>query len=620
MMPRRTAVLTSFSLGLGVCGGIWIFLSLYGELRSAVVAAGLTPGLLAAIIAIANYRFRKGVRTEGRRDGWSWNALELVLGLILVLLAVAAFGPPYGDAVAFYMAWPKVVAASGLLAPLPGYEWFSTIWTVGEMHFAALMTLGGEPAAKFFIWIVVLACVGWVWELSTECGLERRGRLLATAMVLTSPAFGLVSWDGKSDLVAVAPALGAVWWTLQLRRPMHALAIVVTGCLAGTATAAKLSYLPPLGALLMVLVVWRYRVDERSIGRSMVGATAGAIGICVAAAITILPQIVKNQVLFAQPLAPMLIFDNGHVACCASANDVWYSPSVVRRIILTFPFAVSFGNYWAQYGVISPLVIGLLPFLMLWRPGGEPFRQLRWLSIGAVAGMVAWLAVAPSQMAPRYFLAPLLLFAILAAWLGQIASRESPRLLRHFVPLAAIALAIGTMPWIYGHVTEAAEYTSSQAAMPKQLSPIEEQRVADIVNMRARKGSRILLVSYYRYFFRPDLLQCLASGPVLDREDYLALRDFAPDDLRAVTNEVSQLKRVDGPVLWKLDIDLVVWEKALQPDFGVDPNVAHVIYENEHWVVYSVVPSDANEKTRRLRLCQPAGPGRWAVETRPPPA
>jgi hypothetical protein len=614
-MPRLVTVLTCFSMGLGIYAGIWIFISLGGWLHPSGVFACLVPGLV-AVAAAARHAFGNIFNCVLRhRDIPTWDALELFLGLILGLLAVAAFGPPIGDAVAFYMAWAKVIAASGALAPLPGYELFSNIWIVGEMHFAAIMTWGGEPAAKFFIWFVVLASVGWIWELSARCGLERRGRLLAVCIVLTSTAFGFLSWDGKTDLVAVPPALGAIWWALSPRSSGKALWVVMIGSLAGTAVAAKLSYLPPLGAALMVLIFRHYLASEPPTRRWAFRSLGDAAAIGLAAVLILLPQFIKNYVLFAQPLAPILIFHDGHVACCGYANDVWYSPPVVQRIILTFPFAVSFGTYWAQYGVLSPLMIGFLPFALLWRPdSGEPFNQLRWMTLAAVVGMIAWLVVAPSQMAPRYFLAPILLFAILAAWLGQTASREAPRILRPIFPFMAIASAIVVMPWLYQHASEALRYTWREVAIAPPESPIEEKRVADVVNAQARQGDRILLVSYYRYFLRPDLLQCLASGPYLDLQDSRAVQEL---DLSGVgSGNFVQLKRVDALIAGRLGLDFILQEKARDPDFSVDPTVAKPIYEDTRWTVYRVIiPDESGAAKEPRRHCRPVGNGHWTVKT-----
>jgi hypothetical protein len=592
-IPRLVELLTSFSVGLGLYAGIWICVGLWGQLRAPIVLACLIPGLMGAAAFAAVGRIR--AREAHSEANPLWNVLALIIGVILVLLAIAAFEPPAGDALAFYMAWPKVIAASGILTPLPGYEFFSSVWTVAEIHFAALMTWGGEPAAKFFIWLVVLASVTWMWELSALTGLELRGRVLSTCIVLTSTAFLLVSWDGKTDLLAVPPALAAVWWILSSPTPVDKLALILVGCLAGTSVAAKMSYAPSLGAILLVLVFWKYASSGGRFTKRILEALVAAGLIGIAATIILLPQVLKNQVLFGQPLYPVFYFAAGGVKwLSALMGAVWYSPSVTRRIVMTFPLAVSFGNYWAQYGVLSPLVIGLLPLLLLWHPGSAPpHSRLRWLTVSAIAGIGAWLAIAPSQMAPRYFLAPILLFAILPAWLGEVASREGPWTLKLAIPVSAIVVATGVAFWIYTHAFQAAQYTLSQFGIPvlgqMQGHSIKLKQIDDEVNARIPQGARILLGSYYRYFLRSDLLQCLVSVGDLDQ------------------------RGLDADVIRRLGIEYVLNEKNGGTSATIDPNLVQVLYQNEDWTLYRVQMSKVSNTISPPRCVQSAE-GRWIVQ------
>ena len=62
-----------------------------------------------------------------------------------------------GDAAAFYMILPKIMANSHELIPVPGYESFMSVGLQGEMHYAALMVLGSADAAQLFEWPTILA-------------------------------------------------------------------------------------------------------------------------------------------------------------------------------------------------------------------------------------------------------------------------------------------------------------------------------------------------------------------------------------------------------------------------------------------------------------------------------
>ncbi len=609
LLPFGVEVLTAFCIGIGFYAGLWICLGLAGHLRLAVVLPCLVPGYLGASLAMT--REGQGAHLPQaleRSTGWLWWGLALLLGCILVMLAIASFSPPEGDAVAIYMVWPKVIAASGLLGTAPGYYGFSNLWIVAEVHFAALMLWGGEAAAKFFVWLVLVAVVGWTRELAMLCGLGRRGRLLAVAMTLTSTAVLLVSWDGKTDLIAVPTALASVWWALALKGPARRSGLLVTGWLAGTAVAAKLSYVAPLGAMLLALILWSDRAAPAEKWHSFLRVLGGLLAVGVSAAIAMSPQFIKNLVLFGQPLWPILTFRNGHVSCCGySAGALWYSAAVTQRIILTFPFALSFGNYWAQYGVLSPLGLGFLPFLAFWRPrGGSGVARLRWITYAGILGMAAWLALTPSQMATRYFLGPALPLLLLPAWLGEQASRALPRLLRPVIALSALVVAAGVAVWIqHSHAAIALRYAG--APPPRVAAGYE---VAVTFSEIAPPGTRALLLGWYRYFFRADLIQCFASAFALEPGDYGALEDLGADYLIPSGDGVGILKRLDRQVAARLGVEYIVRHKYLSPDFIIDPQVAHIIYEDPTWSLYRIDLGGARPDLR----CVATAEGRWRVE------
>jgi hypothetical protein len=130
----------------------------------------------------------------------------------------------------------------------------------------------------------------------------------------------------------------------------------------------------------------------------------------------------------------------------------WYSPPVIRRILLTLPVALTFGDYWAQHGGISPLVLGLFPLLVLHGRAPEAdSRLVTRVALAAILGIAAWFAVKPSQLATRYFLASLLLLVIPAAWVGERAWQTGPKLLGRIVVafVSLVALLEARQVWLY---------------------------------------------------------------------------------------------------------------------------------------------------------------------------
>src|SRR5207245_2881748 len=100
--------------------------------------------------------------------------------------------PPRGDSAAYYMVFPRVIAASHSLTPLRGLEDLAQLGVQGEMDHAALMSLGSDRAAKLFVWCNTFVVAVMLLAICARAGLRRRGQLLALAVLFTSSAFILI--------------------------------------------------------------------------------------------------------------------------------------------------------------------------------------------------------------------------------------------------------------------------------------------------------------------------------------------------------------------------------------------------------------------------------------------
>jgi hypothetical protein len=240
---------TAFALGLGAYGAAWTLLGTFGWFRIQFVLPMLALGAI-----VGSWRLAVSVFSDGRRGTGNaalprpmcgeWLVCSLLAALILILV-FAALRPPLGDGIVFYLAWPKVIAASGTVAPLPQYEHFSSIWMTSEAHFSALFLIGGESAAKVFVPFSLIAAMRAGSLLAVECGCGRVGSIIAAPAIATSTAITNVAVDGKADLIAVAPALAATLRTLRLGPGLRVAPAVLTGLLLGIAVSAKLTYSSP---------------------------------------------------------------------------------------------------------------------------------------------------------------------------------------------------------------------------------------------------------------------------------------------------------------------------------------------------------------------------------------
>src|SRR5262249_3321925 len=149
-------------------------------------------------------------------------------------------------------------------------------------------------------------------------------------------------------------------------------------------------------------------------------------------------------------------------------EQAWVGPEATRRIILTYPLAVTYGQYPMQDGNISALVLAFVPLLLL----GSRSRQLRespivQLSTAALSGIVLWVMLRPSVLAPRYFMASLLAFVPLAMSGSELVlGREgkTSSWLRRGVLLCALVVVLSSLGVISGKVVDAVTYISGRAS------------------------------------------------------------------------------------------------------------------------------------------------------------
>ena len=82
--------------------------------------------------------------------------VEILVVLVVILFGIFNASLPVrfgaGDGIFFYMVLPKLMAASGRLMPVIGYEHTHSISGLfGEMHHSVMLALGNEQAALLFV-------------------------------------------------------------------------------------------------------------------------------------------------------------------------------------------------------------------------------------------------------------------------------------------------------------------------------------------------------------------------------------------------------------------------------------------------------------------------------------
>lgn len=494
-----TAVLTVVVLGLVLAAGIlWM---LRGELHSAV----------------------KGASKGWLRAPYPWRVIA-VLTAVLFIYGISSMGRRTldADATAFYMAAAKLIAHTGRLDILPGYESFSWVIMTGEILYASLMLLGSPgTGARFYEWINFLPALLAMYWVARRCGLRERAAFLAALMMLTSSAAIALWGGGKTDTFAVGPALIGVWFALASWKSDHRTnSMALSGLFCGFAIAAKFSYLIPLLPGVILLIHWNGMIAAiEDIKASaweklfpLVWRTAlGSIWFLGFVALGLCPFLVKNLIIFHGPIGP-----GGSLA-----SSKWYSDQTIRRLMLSYPAALTYGRYWAQAGTLSPLILAFFPLLFLIpRQKRRLSSPLAAMTISTIAAIAIWMALMPSIFMPRYFLATLLLLAIPAAAGAAYVSRG-----RTALAVAVVCATTFVIICTPSHVMTRSRILSPGRAIDYFRDGDEERTFVfdptlpaiSAVNKLAEPDARVLLLIYSRLWLRGDLLAATSTSTEMGR-------------------------------------------------------------------------------------------------------
>ncbi len=505
---------TAFLLGQAVLANVWLLLGIQSWLNQTVVL-GVLLGFAVAGAPFARSGISGLPVKIGEEIRW-WSLQRVILRitiaaslLVFILFGIGAFlSPPVGDSEAFYMVYPKIIAASERIVPMPTYWDFSQIGLMGEMHFAALIQLSSVQAAKLFVWPISLAAAIMLMGVTAESGVGRIGQWFAVIILLSSTAFTQHISDGKVDLFAAALGISAFYWALKASgRVWRKSALAITGLCTGFAVVAKLPYVVAVVPSIFLLVMGRHYITEvRTKGRGLLSMCSVAAQLALWTTIAVIPHMIKNDLLFGAPLTPLI----GSPELTALTDQVWFSPEMTRRIVLTYPYALVFGHYYMQEGRLSFLLLVFL-LLALGLPRAKPLlhSSLAQITMTALLGTVLWVFLKPSVLAPRYILATLLMFIPLAAGAAEYAyqiEKKSPWVWTAVLGFLILALVRDTYrpvrKWPF-YLIRYAKGEFSNCELASEYCPS-----LTAVNRLAAPGARIYFAGYYSFWLRADLLQC----------------------------------------------------------------------------------------------------------------
>lgn len=402
----------ALSLGIGLLAAGWQIAAALGVFTRGLVLSTLVIGT-AGLASCRDWReirrWPTTVRRTLREQSVTANLLAAgVVGLVGILGPSALHPAPHGgDAQAFYLAQPKLIASTGALEPLSDFAWAAEVGVLAEMPFAAMYALGSEHAARLTMWTVFVALVAMTVHLTRAVGGGTKAAWLAAAVLATSTSATLVVWDGKTDLVAAMLGVVAIWFGLRLRSEATIPTSLLAGVAGGLSMISKLSLIPVLTVMLSVIAIRELRgTERRMIVAAVTAAVAGGLGVAVLFAL-------KNAFAFGEPLAPFIYLSSD--LANPALDQVWYDAEATRWIVATYPLALIFGRYPMQHGNLSPLWLVLVPLAATLWAVRRHMSSLVTVTLAGVTGVAVWVLLRPSVLAPRYILPALIVLIPIAA-------------------------------------------------------------------------------------------------------------------------------------------------------------------------------------------------------------
>jgi hypothetical protein len=505
-----TSVGLQFGVGSTILSACWIPIALAGILTPVIVWAALVPLGLYGVSNLSRLR-RPFPRRFDLMSIPFWAFVCVCAGVILWHGVLAFYRPPFGDADAFYMTYPKIIAASGRLSAMGfTYHDFSAIGLSGEMHFAALMVVSTPAAAKLFAWTSGLGIIFVSTEMTGRLGGGRYAKLIVAATLISSTTITDYLSDGKTELFATLGAMTLVG--LIVARPMSSLrkrGVLFLGSMTGIIAYSKFSFMICMLPTVFGLAYFTsYGFAKRQ------RATQFASDLLIAGlgiGLGLLPHLLKNFILFGNAAAPFLGMKKNW-----ADQAQWFSSIDTAWIIGTFPASLVFGQYPLMGGTLSVIWLMCLPFLVFavsrTSTLKEPSVQV---TLCALFGLACWFLVKPSIFTPRYFLPNLVLLMPLPAIGVERYTRWPGRSRIVIVLIATLAVAVvvtsvSKPPAGVWSAKPSNFYYYMANGQPKcGLSISDYCQIFGKLNSEIPPHKRLFVLGFYTYWLSTELLGSL---------------------------------------------------------------------------------------------------------------
>lgn len=510
--PSIIRFLTSFALGLVLLWSLlFILVMIPGGFNRTTVSLFFIVSIVSGIrplLACLQDIFKKCRFDQAAIPSFSiWWILGIIALILLAWKVILSSLPFFGDASAFYMVLPKVIAYSKGMVSLQGWEKIIQLGVAPAMHSAAAMLLFGEKTVAFFLFSLFIGALGLSIEIGRLVGLSYRGLLLLAAMMLASSAVYYPALGGNIGYFSIFPSISAVYWCFHIANYKYRSA-AICGILLGGGIYAKLSTAPTLVVIVMAMIFWSWFRNNAVTRKNVLVLSKILVFVIFISFFAYFPNLIMNGLMYQKPFLPFYPYSDilSNQGQCRSHYDM-------IGLILSYPFALTWGFYALQFGRISPAVIALYPsFLIIQNKKALLKSPACIVALIGFLSLVLWIILFPRNISPRHFVPTTILLMILPAKCGEILLCPGTRFRwakiagKVCIPLILLSSILQTprgfsltTDYLFGPYdweSPAEGYLRCPAAISKEVSG----------------GERVLVASFYIYPLSSEQISTMYSS------------------------------------------------------------------------------------------------------------
>lgn len=432
-----------------------------------------------------------------------WLSMAILVSAILFTTTRISY-----DSTAFYFSDSKLTALTNRLSFFPNDGFLVSSFHTGILY-TALIQIAGDQAARFLSWISGLFIILISMALADEIGLSRKSKLIALALLVTSTAFMDPFGDGKIELSATLTTITAIFWLVKAEKGDYLKNYILAGIFAGFSIISRPYNLVLLGGFIALL----FFVNKTpSLPR-----VKNYITLSIPILIMVSLHLTANWLILGDFLAP---FHN----TAKVTPEIWqwsgFGPKYIWVARIFFPLVATFLNTPQSMGNITPIILIFLPlfFSRKTRDKLRLSRDLIKISLISFFILTTWIMVYFTIFEIRYvFFLWIIIYLASAEMISASLEILEPFNQKVFSGIIVLLLLYmcGRNVFIavdaYAPIDENGAPQCNDSPFCSYLSPL---------NQNAAQGDRVLGLSAFRYYYRPDLFACSSKA-----DEYLKIQN-----------------------------------------------------------------------------------------------